>query len=406
MNEHDHRAIVREGSRCLAPWARKMWKPLQKEMESTCMVPDVYALDLLECRDGPWRRYFPAKLPQFNFEKKKRCARSFLPASRFYLREVVRYLREGNLKEAARCAGVYSHYVGDFSQPAHHYELDILDLLPPPPHMRNCNPHHKIESLRHLPFRAEHPSRLLGVSVDEVLFRLDAEYGALYKKSVAAVVPILQALYRRSSDRARRTLTPVVADSARLFSDFLHSAAALAHKRFDPSELRGLARTDLRSIEPHAYDVEFNYGHKVLLDAITLNDRKEALPFAVTCGGKRKRVKGLCAIPHALPLKGVPLESSITYKLPRGTFDRFEALVGPLAYDIPQAGFRFSALLDGDEVYSTAMLKPRCAAVPVSAPLPPRTSLLKLLFESDGSTRKLAYPIVAEPVLYRVRANR
>ncbi len=51
------------------------------------------------------------------------------------------------------------------------------------------------------------------------------------------------------------------------------------------------------------------------------------------------------------------------------------------------------------------MLKPRCAAAPVSVPLPARASLLKLLFESDGSTRKLAYQIVAEPVFYRARAN-
>ncbi len=29
--------------------------------------------------------------------------------------------------------------IGDFSQPAHYYELDIPKLLPPPKNMTNCN---------------------------------------------------------------------------------------------------------------------------------------------------------------------------------------------------------------------------------------------------------------------------
>ena len=220
MNGPEHKAIVQLAYDCLPDQPPRI-KAYLEETISTCMLPDQLAIALLTGEsDESWRHYFPPKLPQFNFQKEQGDFRAVLPDSRFYASNILALLKRGDLREAARCLGVYSHYLGDFSQPAHHYELHIGRLLPPPPHMRNCEYHRMIEDIPSSVETLQHHPQLLGETLDEMLFRMEGRFAELYDLSVASVVPMVNAIYRRRFEAATSALNKVVEATAKLFADF------------------------------------------------------------------------------------------------------------------------------------------------------------------------------------------
>ena len=407
MNNPDHRAIVCLAFQCFPPWARRTWSALQGEVLSACLLPDQVAIPLLRNQRGPWRRYFPPRLPKFNFLKPQADWRRLLPDTPFYLRKVVACLRAGDLVEAARFAGVYSHYIGDFSQPAHHYELEIGTLLPPPASMRNCEYHRMIEDILSTVKTVRHRGRVLGLSKQEAIFRIAGLYAALFRRSVAAVVPMVRAIYRRRHGPASRALNGVVADSAKLMADFCCTALALATGEAPAGDRRRLAVCDLRDVEPDAYDVEFNFGRKPLVDCITVEEYGRARALAVCRRRGRRtaaeRVKGICVIPHALPLETVQPVASLRYRLPAGTFHRFQCEAGLLAGVERQAPSSFEVFVDGRSVCHTAQLRPGDPAMALQADLAGALKL-ELRVRTDGSTEKLSYAVWANPRLKKADA--
>jgi len=404
MNGPEHHAIVRLALQCLPDWAAEVWRPLEPALDETCMLPDEVAIPLLRGDGGPWRRHFPPRPPKFNFQQAGRRPRDFFPPVQFYLSRTVAALRRGDADKAARLAGVFSHYIGDFSQPAHHYELEIGTLLPPPPTMRNPEYHRMIEDIPATLTAIRHRPRPLGTSVGECRFRIEGRLAELYERSVAAVIPMLRAIYRRRNDLASKVLDPVVGASAKLFADFCCSAVAVARGRFSAADLRRLAVCDLRRVDPLAYDVEYNFGHRVLADAITAQQYGRAQPLRlVRRSGRREGsevVKGICTIPHALPMKGVEMGAWVEYGLPRGTFARFEAEAGLLAGRQPQAVCRFEVRADGETLFATGPMTPTDLARPVRVDIAGRRRL-RLAVRTDGSTDKLAMPIWARPCLHK-----
>jgi len=402
MNTPEHQAIVRLAFACLKSRADRPVCALAPGVRNACMLPDEVALPLLRGERGRWRPYFPAVLPRFNFEHDQRDFRAMLPANRFYLERILASLRHGRQAEAARFLGVYSHYLGDFSQPAHHYELEIGGLLPPPAAKRNCNYHRMLEDVPSSVAMLRHRPRLLGTSVPEVLFRLEGAYAALFRRSVAAVIPMTRAVYADRLDRATAALDPVLRATAALFADFCHTVAALVQRRFTAADLRVLGTCDLRVIEPHVWDAEYNFGQRPLVDVICLRQYGPAEALAVYQRRGRQRVAvtipGVCLIPHALPMPGVKMQSALEYRLPPGVFRRFTATVGLLATDRPQAPCVFVVEVDGRAVYRSGWQRPGDLAVAVDVRLG-RARRLRLLVRTDGSTDRLAYPVWGNPRL-------
>jgi len=404
VNGPEHHNIVRLAFQCLHSLKASTWKPLGEMALETCMLPDDYALELLRGESGPWRRYFPTQLPRINLTAANRRPGPFIPPNKFYIRYVIRCLRNGDLDEAARFVGVYSHYIGDFAQPAHYYELEIGKLLPPPPSLKNCDYHKMIESVPASIKMLRYRPRILGLSPAELLFRIESSFGALSAQSTAALVPMVTAIYRRQNRNAVKALDPVIANCAKILADFCASCMAIARGEFPGKTTAHLGKCDLRLIEPTCYDVEFNFGHKPLIDAVTTQSMGRARPFSLyETQGRRKiarTTKGICAIPHALPLAGVEPVSSITYRLPRKTFERFTAKVGLLAGEKPQARVTFEVIADGRTLYKSRQMTERDVAENINLDIR-NWSKLVLKVTTDGSTDKLAFPIWGEPELTR-----
>jgi len=404
MNGPEHKAIVQLAYECL-PGQPPGIKGFLEETISTCMLPDQLAIALLKGEsDESWRHYFPPKLPPFNFQLKQGDFRAMLPDSRFYASRILALLRQNELREAARYLGVYSHYLGDFSQPAHHYELHIGRLLPPPPHMRNCEYHRMIEDIPSSVPPLQHHPQLLGETLGEMLFRMEGRFAELYDLSVASVVPMVNAIYSRRFEAASVVLNRVVEATAKLFADFCFTAEALACREFPQEQVRRLKVCDLRKIPPHDYDAEFNFGHRPLIDCITIERWGKAQPFALKLNEQGeltiKKAPGLCVIPHALPIPGVQMRSMMEFHLPAKTFRRFECLFGLLADSRPQAACNFIVETDGTTAYKSTLMKPSSPAIPISIDIA-GCRRLRLIAETDGSTDRLAFPIWARPKLVK-----
>ncbi len=406
MNGPEHHAIVKLALAALPEWAAACWGPLEVEVVGTCMLPDQKALALLRGETGPWRHYFPRRAWKLHFDGAQADWRAAAPDSRFYLSRTVAALRRGDLVEAARYAAVYSHWIADFAQPAHHYDLEIATLFPPPPAMRNCEYHRMIEDIPSDVARLRHRPGVLGCSQAEALFRLSGRYEALFRKSVAALVPMVRAIYRRRHAPATRLLNGLVADAAALFADFCCTAQALAEGAVPPADRRRLAACDLRDLAPDRYDVEYNFGHRPLVDWITVESYGRAQPLALhRAGGAVEAVPGICTIPHALPLASVEPVAWLEYRLPPGAFSRFTCEAGTLAgIARRQASATFEVRLDGRCLCSSGLLAPGAPAVALTADVR-GGKVLRLHVRSDGSTDNLAYPVWGRPRLEAAGAS-
>jgi hypothetical protein len=402
VNGPEHDAIVKLALAALPGWAAESWQGLEGDVLDSCMLPDQKAIALLRGETGPWRRYFPKRAWRPHFDGAQADWRASQPDTRFYLRRVVASLRRGDRREAARFAGVYSHWIGDFAQPAHHYDLEIATLLPPPASMRNCEYHRMIEDIPSTVKELRYRPRVLGRSQGECLFRLSGRYEALFRKSVAALIPMTQAIYRRRHAPATRLLNGLVSDAAALFADFCCTALVLAGAPIPAADRRRLQSCDLRDIAPGRYDVEYNFGHMPLRDCITIESYGRARPLSLYRrdgnGLVEQPVRGICTIPHALPLETVEPVAWLEYRIPRGTFDLFRCHAGLMAGVERQAAATFEVWLDGHRVCNTGLLTPGQPAAPLEVDVR-GGRILRLLVRSDGSTDKLAYAVWGSPRL-------
>ncbi len=401
MNGHDHQALVRlamSAVRSVEPAAADAFEGPCLE---TCMLPDQVAIPLLENKSGPWRKYFPPRPLKFNFEQDMRDLHALAPRSRFYFAQMLRRLRQGQLDDAGRFLGVYSHYIGDFAEPAHYYELHIANLVPPPPDYRNCNYHRMIEDVSSTVRRPRRRARLLATSALELEFRLTAPLGRLHAHAMSAVIPMLRAIYRRDHARAAKVFNPVVAQAAELFGDVCLSLWRIARGTITPRQAAALADCPLHDIRPNAFDAEFNFSQRPLVNWITRETFGRSERFRLRYRDDKTRVvDGVCVIPHALPGPGISLSSMMEYDLPRGAFSRFESDFGLLAGVDRQAKCRFEVMLDGRRAFLSPWIAPGDPAGRVELDVR-GVRRLRLHTPTDGSTDRLAYPIWAQPRLVR-----
>ena len=402
MNGPSHIKLVTLAFQALRRMPAGARREFEAAMRETCMLPDVHAIPILEGRRGAWRRYLPPRIQPFNFQISDRSPRAYLPPLGFFIRKVVACIRSADVAEAGRYAGVFSHYLGDFAEPAHYYELDVGRLAPPPAHMKNCNYHMMLEGIGSGLRRVKHRPALLGASGGELEFRLGGRFAALRAESVAAVLPMLRSIYRRRSARASKVFDGVMASASRVLADFCHSCWCVGAKEYDEGELDALRACDLRDVLPQDYDVEFNFSQVPLVDVITLEPYGCSEPFRLySRRGRRKAARavgGICTIPHALPLKGTTPSATLVYRLPRGTYSEFRATAGLLAGPERQAKCRFEVRADDRRLYRSRWMRPGDLAEPVEVDVT-RCKLLALKVHTDGSTDRLAYPIWGEPVL-------
>jgi hypothetical protein len=199
-----------------------------------------------------------------------------------------------------------------------------------------------------------------------------------------------------------------VTEAAALFADFCCTALVLAGAPIPAADRRRLQSCDLRDIAPGRYDVEYNFGHMPLRDCITVESYGRARPLSLYrrkgSGLVAEPVRGICTIPHALPLETIEPVAWLEYGLPRGAFERFRCDAGLLAGIGRQASATFEVWLDGRRACGTGLLAPGQPAAPLEADVRGRRTL-RLHVRTDGSTDKLAYAVWGEPRLSAARAS-
>jgi len=409
MNTYDHKKVVKLAFECFPLWQENIWKKYERNVNETCMFPDKYAIAMFEERTGSWRKYFPpVKSTHTFFSQQQRSFRECLLHLRFYIHKVIVHIKQKKMREAARFAGVFSHYIADFSHPAHYYELDIPKLLPPPRRMKNCNLHPLIEniqsSLEHISYKAT----LLGISEEEFKFNLETRFAKLHKKTLSSIVPMVIFIYQRKNKKAQKVFDRIMDEVARIFADFCYTSYAIALGCFPKREISRIDKCDLREVEPHLYDVEYNYCYQPLIDVITTDRYGHAKPFRLLKRkGNRKIttiVRGICAIPHALPLKGTTPSSTLEYHLPKKTYNRFKTTIGLYADIEKQPKCYFEIIGDGKSLYKSRILSPKDIAQSINVNIT-GCKKLKLVVHTDGSTDKIAYPIWGEPILMKKDKN-
>jgi len=405
LNRAEHYKVVELAVPALPAASRAFWQPWLPEIVSTCELPDVVAIPLLNGEDGPWRHYFPEETPLHSFEKVGASARAHFFDVRFSIECIMSRMAGGDLPEACHFLGVLSHYLGDYGEPAHYYERDITLLLPPPPDRLNCNPHRLIEDVPSTVTRLDYSPRVLGDSTDTIVLRLEGRLRDLYETVLATIIPILNALYRRDMPAASRQTDRAVAATAEVMADVLHTLACLHLRQWTPDERHALAQCRLDELEPAACDVEFNFGCRPLRGAVTLDKTGRAQPLQLRIpegtAAAIRPAEGLCVVPHALPIRGTRYLAALEYDLPPDAFTRLTATAGLLAGVTPQAECIFAVETDGTERFRTRALREADPAQPLSVDIT-GCRRLRLVVYTDGSTDKLAFPIWAWPTVSRL----
>ncbi len=404
MNNTDHHKVVELAIPALPESSRSFWLPLMDRITATCLLPDAIAIPLLNGEMGPWRHYFTAQPPKHSFEKTGASARTHFFDMRHPLEHTLACLRQGDLEEACRFLGVFSHHLGDFGEPAHYYEQEITLLVPPPPDRVNCNPHRMIEETVSRITRIDHQPQVLGDTIDSILMRLEGRCRELYETTLGVIVPMLSAIYHGERGTAGALVDPVVGQTAAVMADVLHTLWCVHAGRWTVEERRVLAACRLDRMEPAAYDVEYNYGCRPIRRAITIDQVGHAMPLQLRLDPGDPRavspVEGLCVIPHALPIRGTPYQAVLEFDLPPGSFTQFTCTAGLLAGFTPQARCRFIVEADGQRLFESAERVEQSPAIVIDCDVASRHRL-KLVVLTDGSTDKLAMPIWARPTVSR-----
>jgi hypothetical protein len=372
------------------------------------MLPDQMAIALLNGEDGPWRRFFPPQAPDHSFEKQGASARAHFFDHGFYIERVLRLLRDGDEPEACRFLGVFSHYLGDFAEPAHYYEREVTLLVPPPPERMNCNSHRMIEDVPSgISEHSYHP-RPLGRTAGTIVLRLEGRLRQLYERAMATPVPMLKALYADDMAAATRLSNRVVADTVEIMGDVLHSLWCVYRGGWTPEERENLSRCRLDILEPAAYDVEFNYGCRPIRKAITIDQIGTAVPLRLNLveddATTIQNVEGICVVPHALPIEGTRYRAILDFDLPPEAFERFTAAAGLLAHFRPQATCRFIVKGDEQVIHESLPISPTDPAESIDVDIS-GVSHLRLSVYTDGSTDRLAFPIWAWPTVMTGRGE-
>ncbi len=404
MNTTDHHKIVRMAIEALPEPSRKFWNLFRDRIIGACMLPDDMAVQLLNGEDGPWRRYFPPAIPKHSFEKSGAAARAHFFDIRFYTDRIIELLMRNEIDEACGFTGVFAHHIGDFCEPAHYYEREITLLLPPPADMLNCNSHRMIEDTPSTVTAIDYAPRILGDNSSTITMGIESRLREAYELSLASIIPILEALYRRDKGTAGKTVNRVIVCASEIISDFLYTVYCLHKGGLTHAERQQLAACPLETLEPAAYDVEFIYGCRPIRTAFTPDRTGYAMPLQLRIrNGSRteiQTVRGLAVIPHALPIHGTDYLASVDYDLPDNTFTRFTCNAGLMVGYTPQAICVFTVEGDGKTVFRSDEMEEFAPSLEIDADIT-GISKLRLIVSTDRSTDKLAVAIWGNPLLHR-----
>lgn len=410
-----HSLLTRVTVELLPEWEREVIKSEEKGfVQRYCIFPD----DAKAPDAAPYIIAFPPELRvslhiPASLERNKAVFDAYLP-------RVISLLKEGNTAEAMRYFGCVAHYLEDSAAPCHmaHGEIAVLPgeppllwmdffkrFLPVSDEVDQQMLHARIDAcgmtVDQLGEAVDgYKPRLLGHSVDELIFNLLEEHLAMNRRSSQQLFPMIQAL--NAGDEAKFIALGVTAaaDGTRLTADVLHTVLCLAHARLEgtpPSEASLVDRMPARS-SPFSWSDQNHQGRLIRNASGAVQQNKSDPPrlgrhplkLQMPDGSVREFAKGF----------GVGWKTEYTFLLPRGVFKTFTVYAGNDAGLGAEGINTFEVLLDGKPAAGTAKLTGIAdPAQRLEVPLGDATTLT-LRCVSEGAPNR-THGVWAEPTLVR-----
>lgn len=362
--DEGHRIMTEAALNSLPEWERGKIEPFKKELlgfycmdsfhrspeGSKCLVlPDgSQAIKTWELRTlyvpepGVGRDYFVCGYYE-----------DILKIFQFYIESIAGSLRKNKIQKTAFFVGIFAHIVEDASCPPHAIgvnwgvDLELIKLLYSPSlkEKRLCQWHSIFENnYENFGLQGKNPL-LKGETPDEAAFQILRDFTDMLENSVAQIMPMAEAFCANDFDKLRKHLTLSGIPASRLIANALHTAFCIAYDRCGEFFNHDLLEVPLSSIQPvewTAYAQKPYFCPVIRNSNMSLNNDFLPVPLELKVDGKPVKVKkGL----------GVGTPFSITYKLPSGVYNTFNARVG-LHQTLGNGGkCIFKVLADGNTVF-------------------------------------------------------
>lgn len=379
MNEVAHNRIMAAAVAALPERMRVALDPVADLIGIVGNYPDIFdnptRTDAERDADDPnWRRFtrFPPELggttihfwPATIFEQQKHR-----PMLHYLLSHAVEAFRAGELDAGTKFIGCLSHYIGDVCQPIHTVDEQLIaELLPRPASMPDFHYHADVEAVTGVCGALQEPV-LLGLSIDEAVWRLGNWNLASIIACRPYVVPTIQALFAGDLVEAERLAGPPLTRSAQGTADIFYTALVLAEDGAGSTlEREALSTVDLRHWRPDAEEHASAYGGAIVDGGRATPPAGAPIqPASLLIDGKPANVRGL----GVLPTNGAvePKGCWMRFSLPVGVFERFVTLAGMDPELTDDGAVEFIVELDGSEVFRSGRRTGRDEAIPISVPL-------------------------------------
>lgn len=357
--------------------------------------------------DPNWRRYgrYPAELAGTSMHSWPTPISnqiSHRPLLTHLFSQAVASFRAGDLDDGIKFIGCLSHYFGDLTQPSHLIEERLSqELVPAPAHMPNFHYHTDLEAVTGR-CATLGSAQLLGLSIEEAIWRLGAINQQAMIDCRQYVIPTLQALFRDDLTEAERLAEPPVTWAAKLTLDTMYTALCLAQVTFSETEIHALNQLDLRTWPADEAQHGGTYGGAILDGNRRIPPANgPVIPAALRgISGTITTVQGLGVLPRSG--LGSPRDCWMRYSLPAGVFTHFETQVGIHATLSTNGAADFVIELDGQEVFRSGKRSAADEALIVRLPLAQSTSLtLRVEDVHNGQTYWENHAIWANPRLIK-----
>jgi NPCBM/NEW2 domain len=244
----------------------------------------------------------------------------------FYSGYLVKLIKKNQMQEFAQVAAIIGHFIQDASCPPHSMgvdwgvDMELIKLLVPPEDSSKAlwQLHGVLENnYVELPVEDYSPIQK-GNSCSEAAFNLCADFTDMLENSIAQLVPMTQALYHNDKKTIQSCLSCSALPAIKMFADLLFTAFRIAaHDSNDNLNIADLSRAV--PWEWSAYAQKPYYCPRVRNSNMSLDDDFYPVPLRLNYNGKIETFpKGF----------GVGTPSSITFLIPSGVYNTFNAVVG------------------------------------------------------------------------------
>ncbi len=288
-----------------------------------------------------------------------------------YLRNAIKSLQDGDIKDAIKFCGVYSHVIADTCEPIHAMSPAMLDVIvPPPPEFLGFELHANVEGLKAPVDIKGYQPKLLGNNQKQAEMGAFAGLINAHKLGASLVTPIVQALYNKDNQTAIMLSSRAQSESAKHFADFIFTVFSIGENKTTTTNYI----CDLCEYPYISNTVDMLYRYQPIVDnsLIPYSGGKMVPLSLMDNNGEIKAIHGMGVIPSL----GPPFSDSnirnvdIEYYLVPGAYNTFSAEVGlnPLIKDsMPTAIFRIIG--DGKVLAESDTLKPKGKAEAITAEL-------------------------------------